>query len=294
MRWWPNAHVVDDKTLLLELVAHAVDAGDGLEQVVVGDHLVQVHDLLDGGVEAGKQHVVDDDDADAPVHLGLTLAFDRIEGQFEALDAAFVVAGVGVSLDVRRVVVAAGNDHGRLQAAQPIHVDPFWVALFQLVDLCRQSVVEGGLVADRCLAGDSHHLSLEAVGEDKAHVVLYHVGCFGPDGLLRLQVGVAGAEAQDLQALAQLVVAEDVGEALIHARLIHHLGVVGAPFVDDFQRRAVFHATGAWCICRCSRRRSARSCRWACRCRPRAPRWAAPGPGWRPAVCTGSGAPRPP
>ena len=48
---------------------HAVHAGDGLQQVVLPQPLVDVHHLLDRGVEAGEQHVAHDQEGDAGVDL---------------------------------------------------------------------------------------------------------------------------------------------------------------------------------------------------------------------------------
>ena len=186
-----HAHIIHHEALVFELVADAVDAGDGLQQVVIGDHLVQIHDLFDGGVEAGEQHVVDDDDTHPAIHLRRALAFDRIERQLEAPDAALMIVGIGVGLDMGFVVVAARDDHGRLQAAQAIQVDGEGVALLQLGHFGGQRLVQLGLVAGGCLARDGHHLRLEAVGEDEAHIVVDHISRFGANGRLGFQIGVA-------------------------------------------------------------------------------------------------------
>jgi hypothetical protein len=104
-----DADVINDEAFFLRRAGHAVHARDGLQQVVSDDHFVQVHHLLDGCVEAGEQHVVHDHDADLAGHP-LVLG---IEGQLEALDRARVATAVGVCLDVRQVVVAAGDHYGK-------------------------------------------------------------------------------------------------------------------------------------------------------------------------------------
>ena len=57
-----DAPVVHDQAVGLLVALRAVDAGDGLEQRVFLERGVQIHDLLDRGVEAGQQHVADDQD----------------------------------------------------------------------------------------------------------------------------------------------------------------------------------------------------------------------------------------
>ncbi len=70
-------------------------------------------------------------------------------------------------------------------------------------------------------------------------VVGHHVFGLGLDGRLGLQIGVAGAVAEDLQALLKVVVAEHIREGRVHPRLVGHFGIVGAAFVDDLQGHAV-------------------------------------------------------
>ena len=53
----------------------------------MGNHdLVQIHHLLDRRIEAGKQHVVDNEDP----HVAVDTVFFTAERQFEALDARLV------------------------------------------------------------------------------------------------------------------------------------------------------------------------------------------------------------
>ena len=133
----------------------------------------------------------------------------------------------------------AGDDDIRFQFSESIEVELAGVGLFQFGKRSRQGVVDMFLVTDRRLAGGGHHLRLVAVGEDMGQVVGDHVLRLGFDGRIGLQVGVAGAVTEDLHTLLEVVVAEDIREGPVHARLIGHFGVVGAAFIDDLQRHAV-------------------------------------------------------
>ncbi len=62
----PDADVVDDLTPLLVRV-ETVGAGHRLEQSGTGERAVEVEDLLDGGVEAGEQHGLDDEEGHGAV-----------------------------------------------------------------------------------------------------------------------------------------------------------------------------------------------------------------------------------
>ena len=138
-----------------------------------------------------------------------------------------------------QVVVAAGDDDVRRQPRQPVQVELPRVGLFQRFQGLRQGRVEVFLVAHRRLAGGGHDLRLVAVRKDVGQVVGHHVFGLGRDGRPGLQVGLAGAVPQDLQALLEVVVAEDVRKGRVHARLIGHFGVVGPALVDDLQGHAV-------------------------------------------------------
>ena len=81
-----NADIVHHEALVLGFAAHAVHTGDGLQQVMGNHDLVQIHHLLDRRIEAGKQHVVDNEDPQVAVDT----VFFTAERQFEALDARLV------------------------------------------------------------------------------------------------------------------------------------------------------------------------------------------------------------
>src|SRR5262249_40302053 len=72
-----DANVIDNKTLVLADAAHPVHARDRLEQSVVDNDLVQVHNLFDRGVKAGEEHVVDNDNP----HVALHAFFLGVKGQ---------------------------------------------------------------------------------------------------------------------------------------------------------------------------------------------------------------------
>src|SRR3984957_16043709 len=60
--------VIDDEAALFA-VRNSIHARDGLEEVVLLQPLVDVHHLLDGRVEAGQQHVANDQERNARVRL---------------------------------------------------------------------------------------------------------------------------------------------------------------------------------------------------------------------------------
>ena len=81
-----DADIVNHEALVLGFATHAVHTGDGLQQIVGNHDLVQIHHLLDRGIEACKQHVVDDEDPQVAVDT----VFVTSKRQFEALDARLV------------------------------------------------------------------------------------------------------------------------------------------------------------------------------------------------------------
>jgi len=81
-----HTHIIDHKALVFCVAADPVYPGDGLEKIVAGDDLVQIHDLFDGRVKAGNEHVVDDEDT----HISGNAFILAAKTQFETLDAARV------------------------------------------------------------------------------------------------------------------------------------------------------------------------------------------------------------
>ena len=60
---------------------------DGLKEIVIFYLLVDVHDLLYGGIKAGEQHVAHDQKGDTGVHhVGIIIE----EGQLEIIDCVDV------------------------------------------------------------------------------------------------------------------------------------------------------------------------------------------------------------
>ena len=56
-----DPEVVDDDAEFLQVVVRPVHPGNGLEQGVIAEPLVQVHDLEDGSIKSGEQHIADDE-----------------------------------------------------------------------------------------------------------------------------------------------------------------------------------------------------------------------------------------
>ena len=95
-----NAPVVHDQAVGF-LVGRAVHPRDGLQQGVLLQRRVQVHDLLDRRIEPGQQHVAHHKDR------------QRIAGLQESLDDVLALLLAGVVLDQRIVIlVRPGNDDG--------------------------------------------------------------------------------------------------------------------------------------------------------------------------------------
>ncbi len=72
-----QADVVDDEAALFAF-RHAIHPRDGLQQVVLLEFLVDVHDLLDRRVETGQQHVADDQEGDAGQRLLRIVEVERL------------------------------------------------------------------------------------------------------------------------------------------------------------------------------------------------------------------------
>ena len=161
--------VVDDEAVLL-LGVHVipcvgetpVHAGDGLEQAVLAQRTVEVERLLDRRIEAGQQHIDDDE------NLRLPLWVDKGVGNLVAVELAR-------RLELRAVVGSRCDDRVGAQA----------------------KVVQMSGVAQRGCASRSDDLRLEAVWAD---LRLEVVGDVQGDHLdaprcpgYRLLVGVAAA-----------------------------------------------------------------------------------------------------
>ncbi len=100
-----DADIVDDKADILAFSADTVHPRNGLQEIVRLDDLIEIHDLLDGRIEARQQHVVDDHDAD----IALDAFLLAVKRQLEALDDAFVLGRIAMRGEVRRIVVLTRN-----------------------------------------------------------------------------------------------------------------------------------------------------------------------------------------
>ena len=188
----------------------AVDPGDGLEQAVVPQRLVQVERLLHRGVEAGQEHVHH--------HQDFRLAI----GVNEGVDYRFLVQLPG-RLKFRAVVGNGGDDGVGVQPEIP-----------QLAEVTHRGGAAGG-----------HHLGLEPIG---AHPFLEVLGDVQGNHLNaplrlghRLLVGVPAAYL--LPHLFRLVAEHGVKQAVQGLRAFN--SQFGQPgLVEDGHRGTVFHRLG--------------------------------------------------
>ena len=96
-----HAPVVDDQAVGLLVPERAVHAGDGLQQPVLLQRLVEIHDLLDRRVETGQQHVAHHQDG------------QRIVPILEPVDGLLLLVLAQMPLRQALLVVVAGrhDDH---------------------------------------------------------------------------------------------------------------------------------------------------------------------------------------
>ena len=168
---------------------------------------VEIHDLLDRRVEAGEQHVADDQDA------------QRILRILELLDRLVLLVLAEVpARELRLVVVARRHDQGRLRAVQP---------------------VQRLLVGDRGVAARRDHLRLEAARVDELRVVVDEVQADRLDAARRAGNRLLGGEALlDGGPLVFGAVGKDVVEDLVN-RLPDDLQLRQPALVEDRHRRLV-------------------------------------------------------
>ena len=94
-----HAPVVDDEAVGLLVPERAVHAGDGRQQPVLLERLVEIHDLLDRRVETGQQHVAHHEDG------------QRVVPILEPVDCLLLlVLGEMPACQSRLVVVAGRHD----------------------------------------------------------------------------------------------------------------------------------------------------------------------------------------
>ena len=203
-----DAPVVDHQSVVL-VVGAAVHAGDRLEEAVLPQRRVEVHDLLDRGVEAGEQHVADDQDR------------ERVTALLEALhQPVLLLAGEMPVGEALGVVVLRRHDQRRLGGVQ---------------------AVEGLLVGRGRIPAHRHHLGLEAVGLDIVAVVLEEVEADGLDPPRGAGDGLLGGVALlDRGAFLLGAVGEHGVEDLVDA-LADDLQVREPRLVEDRHRGVVGH-----------------------------------------------------
>ena len=86
---------------------HAIDAGNGLQKVMLFDDVIQIHHLFDGRVEASNQHTLDNDNPDIPACY---IVADFIERQFETLDNLLVNVIICEGFEDGFIVARARDD----------------------------------------------------------------------------------------------------------------------------------------------------------------------------------------
>lgn len=140
--------------------ADPVHARDGLQQVVLAQPLVDVHYLLDRGVEAREQHVADDEKGDAREHLVGVL---KIEGLAEVGDRIPTTGLLARHGDRRRLVGRVGRDHhDGLEERPSANQRSIGTGCdLLLVDSLAQRGTDGPLVADGGELGEEGAFDVE-------------------------------------------------------------------------------------------------------------------------------------
>ncbi len=72
-----------------------VHAGDGLQEIVLAEAFIDIHDLLDGRIEAGQQHVADDQEGDAGERFFGIVEVERFRKVFDGVPALGFFARFG-------------------------------------------------------------------------------------------------------------------------------------------------------------------------------------------------------
>jgi hypothetical protein len=250
-----HAAVVDHQARALPVVVGPVHPRDGLEQLGPLHPPVEVQGLLHGGVEAGEQHRLDDEDGRRP--MGSLVRED--EGLLEEGDPALGLRRVGPLAPGGVVRLASGRDdhrevHGAEDGEPPVRPHQEGGLRVGRLGPRNQLGIEGGeagrelvtrdqerlAVTDGGAAAHGHDLGLEAVGEDVLHVVAEHVAGLVRDerrGFEDVAAGrVPGLERGDL---GTGVDPEHVLEDAVEVAPSAHRGVGRPALVEDLQRRAV-------------------------------------------------------
>ena len=212
----------------------AVDAGDGLQQFGLFHAPVQVQHLLDGRVEAGEQHRLDDEERGR---------FGRV---LEVADRLLLVVQVGPGLPRLGVVLRWRDDRDKVRAGLGTWSMTSGGSFFGfLADEFVAGFEEGGAVADGGGSAVRGDLGLETVGQDGLDVVPEHVLRLGGDQFLGLHhVALGRVPLLDLLHLRWRVVGEHVLEDLVHVPPVAHRALDGAPGVVDRHDRLVPFGVG--------------------------------------------------
>ena len=72
--------------------------------------------------------------------------------------------------------------------------------------------------------------------------MFHHILCLLPYGIFAVQICITRAEAQNLQTLLYVIIAEDIFKLLIHAFFVFHLGIMCKALIDDFKRNTIINA----------------------------------------------------
>ena len=202
-----HAPVVDDQAVGLLLPVRAVHAGDGLQQGVLLEGRVEIHDLLDRRVEPGEQHVAHDQHGQGIVTV------------LEPFDEPVLLLLAQVpARQPLLVVVTRRHDQRRLRPVQQ---------------------VQRLLVADRGVAAGGHHLGLEAVRGDELVEVLEEIQADRLDAARGVGDLLLGGEASlDDGPLLFAAVGEDAVEDLVDG-LPDDLQLREPALVEDRHRRLV-------------------------------------------------------
>ena len=186
----------------------AVHPGDGLQQGVLLERGVKIHDLLDRRVESGQQHVAHHQHG------------QRVVAVLEPFDDPYPAPPCCRCQRAKPllVVVARRHDERRLRPVQP---------------------VQRLLVADRGVAAGRHHLGLEAVRGDKLVEVFDEIQADRLDAAGSAGDFLLGGEPSlDDRPLVFAAVGEDAVEDLVDG-LPDDLQIRQPALVKDRHRRLV-------------------------------------------------------
>ncbi len=71
--------------------------------------------------------------------------------------------------------------------------------------------------------------------------MLDHVFGFGLNGRFRFQVGLAGTVTQNIHALLEIVITEDILKSGVHRLFVGHFRVMRTPLINNLQRHPIIN-----------------------------------------------------